>query len=222
MIRSRPQERVSDRGPAGTRRRRWWIRVAVIVLLLFLGAPAVVRAYRVHGPSDAPTYLWGDLVLVNMAAYDLGVPFTRLRLVSWADPERGDFILFPIPDTDHVGFKRVVGLPGDQIEMRENVLFVNGVPLEYESRDPGHLGPIPAINWMGTVVALEHGLGEDYTVTFTPGHSADGTFGPVTVAEGHYFTLGDNRDHSRDSRHYGAVPRREILGRLALTLRRAD
>ena len=220
MSRFRTEE--SDRRPAGTRRRRWWIRVAIIVLALFLGAPAVVRAYRVHGPSDAPTYLWGDLVLVNMAAYDLGVPFTRLRLVSWADPERGDFILFPIPETGHVGFKRVVGLPGDQIEMRENVLLVNRVPLEYEPQDPDDLGSIPAINWMGTVVALERGLGEDHVVTFTPGHTAEEAFGPVTVAEGHYFTLGDNRDHSRDSRHYGAVPREQILGRLGVVVRRAD
>ena len=103
-------------------------RLAAIALIggVFVSLPSYVSAYTVSGPSEAPTLLLGDRVIVNLAAYDLKLPYSTIRLCATGAPRRGDLVAFLVPNRNTLGLKRVVGLPGDVVEMRENRLIVNG------------------------------------------------------------------------------------------------
>ena len=159
--------------------------------------------------SMKPTIQEGDRVVVNKLAYDLKVPFTTINIVKWGDPERGDIVVLfsPVDGTRLV--KRVVAVPGDQVEMRDNQLFVNG-QLAKQS-------PI-AIAELATTTARRTSLDEDlyghtHKIMLTPEIPAVRSFGPVAVPEGNYFVLGDNRDNSNDSRFIGFIERRRIVGK---------
>jgi signal peptidase I len=170
------------------------------------------------GASDAPTYLVGDRVLVNRAAYDVRLPYTDVAVVSLADPEVGDIVLYRSPGSDRLVLKRVVGAPGDLLAMNENHLSVNGTALEYADVDDEAYSHIAATNQLGAVIETESGHGPAHAITYTPGGSCSASFEPVRVPDRHYYLLGDNRDHSEDSRSYGPVPRERILGKVGLRL----
>jgi signal peptidase I len=199
------------------RARRWvWIVVAALAVVALI--PSYVRAYRVAGASDAPSYFLGDRVLVNKAAYDIRLPYSDLVIVSHADPEVGDMILYRSPGSDQLVFKRVVGGPGDMISMRGNHLTVNGTSLEYAGADETAYGSISVANRLGSVIETEVGNGPAHPITYTPGAGRFAAFEPVRVPDGHYYLIGDNRDLSEDSRAYGPVPRGRVLGKLGLKL----
>jgi signal peptidase I len=154
-----------------------------------------------------PTILEGDRVFVWKSAYQIRFPFTLWRLAEWDDPKRGDIVVFfsPVDGTRLV--KRVVAVPGDKIEMRENQLFVNGQPAKQS--------PIAIVgsDETGPAYVLEEDLtGHNHKMMVTPEIPAVRSFGPVEVPEGHYFVLGDNRDNSNDSRFIGFIERRRIVG----------
>lgn len=160
-----------------------------------------------------PTILEGDRVLVNKLAYDLRVPFTTRRLAAWGAPQRGDIVVLLSPENGRRLIKRVIGVPGDELALRRNRLYVNGRAARYEpirGELEQRLHPGPPLR---RLLAWE-GIGEDrHPVMVTPAlHSPLGDFGPVTVPEGRFFMMGDNRDESRDSRAIGTVPRELILG----------
>ena len=198
--------------------RRWGSLLAVLAVLAL--TPGWLRAYEVAGPSDAPTLAWGERVAVSHLAYGLQVPYTTREIVSWGGPDRGDMVLFHVPNKGVVGLKRVVAVPGDVVEMRDNRLRVNGREMEYEPRPAADFAALEARNDMGTVVELERSADYAHLVTYTPGESALRTTAPVRVPEGHYYLLGDNRDQSNDSRTFGVVPREHIYGKVILTLMR--
>ena len=195
-------------------KRRWWVRVGVTLALLLVLCPSFVRAYRVAGPSDAPSYLWNDLVLVSMTAYDLNLPFTTRTVISWSAPKAGDMILFKVPGESYIAFKRVVAVPGDKIEMRDNHVIVNGMPFTYQALHRADFDWVPAENKLGAIVEMEQGESFEHYITYTPNESALASFSTVTVPSDHYFVLGDNRDHSNDSRSFGLVSRDRIHGKL--------
>jgi signal peptidase I len=190
-----------------------WVKPFLVVLIV-LGAvrSAVADWNDVPTGSMKPSILEGDRILVDKLAYDLKVPFTSWRLARWAEPARSDIVVFFEPLREQRYVKRVVGLPGDVVELRRNRLLINSREAEYQP-----LGSQPD----GAVLVGEDLGGRMHPLVLTPGARSRSSFGPVTVPEGRYFLMGDNRDLSFDSRHFGFVERDRIVGRatrIALSL----
>ncbi len=187
-----------------------WRFLILFLLLMSLFRSAVADWYTVPTGSMKPTILEGDRIFVNKMAYGLRVPFTTQSLLKWADPQRGEIVIIESGIAAQRLVKRVIGVPGDIIMLKENRLFVNGQALQYTRSDQGGF----AIDWSdqrGEPVILNEKIGNrlhEVAIART-----DSFFGPVQVPEGHLFVMGDNRDFSADSRYYGFVPRDEVLGR---------
>jgi len=192
--------------------REWFKPLALIILISAPLRSAVVDWNWVPSGSMKPTIVEGDLVLVNKLAYDLKVPFTTRHLAEWSAPARGDIVVFFSPENGTRLVKRVIGLPGDTIELRRNILFINGVAQTYATQDAASYArdifedPHP-------IVAVESIGATDHLVLALPGRRALRSFAPCTVPVGTYFMMGDSRDNSRDSRFFGPVPRKKIVGR---------
>jgi signal peptidase I len=174
---------------------------------------AVVDWNYVLSGSMSPTVQQGDCILVNKLAYDLKIPLTQQRLVEWSAPERGDVVLLRAPDAGDLLVKRVIGRPGDQIELRNNILFVNDEPATHETIDRRSIGMNSLTEDDGHEFIREKIGTHLHPVKFKADQPATRSFGPVTVPDDRYFVLGDNRDESIDSRSFGFVARDLILGR---------
>lgn len=170
--------------------------------------------------SMRPTLLEGDVVLVNRLAYDFKLPMTDLSLLRLGEPQRGDVVTFTSPKDSVRLIKRLVGLPGDVIELKVEQLLVNGVPMIYgdavEVVEPVGTRTTPGLRTTERLGTREH------AVQFLPEIPAMRSFGPVVVPEDNFFFLGDNRDNSADSRYVGMVPRRLFIGRAHHILVSAD
>ena len=140
---------------------------------------------------------------MNKLAYDLRVPLTHVSVLRFADPQRGDIVVFDSQAADTRLVKRVIGLPGDVVEMKDNRLRINGIEARYSKVERKGDAIFEVESYAGMVHRIER----------APAASGQyGTFGPVTVPQGQYLVLGDNRDNSADSRVHGFIPRREIVG----------
>ena len=185
----------------------------VLAVLVFAIRSSLADWNDVPTGSMKPTILEGDRVYVNKLAYDLKVPFTTWHVAAWANPKRGDIVVFYSPHDGQRLVKRVIGLPGDTIELRQNVLLVNGEPVRYQPIDQSALRDVSAHDLASHVFATEDLPGQTHAVAAFPAVSARRDFGPFHVPDGQYFMMGDNRDDSFDSRYWGTVERRRILGR---------
>lgn len=168
---------------------------AMVVILV--ARSSFADHYVVPSGSMLPTVELQDHVLVNKLAYGLRVPLSSRYVVHFAGPERGDVVVLDAPDTGIVLLKRVVGLPGDRVEVRGTRVLVNGTAAPLE--DHGAY----ALETLGSkqhVLDLDAGGGPD--------------FGPTTLPAGSYLMLGDHRGDSRDGRYFGLVQRDGILGRV--------
>lgn len=194
---------------------REWVRPLALPLLLVAGGKSAIADINyVPTGSMQPTILCGDVVFINKLAYDLRIPFTSTRLAQWSDPARGDIVVCFAPDTGTRLVKRVIGQPGDTIELRRETLFVNGAPAAYAPLAMTATGArdLEPAERSAAIFAREH-LGErSHAIMVLPRRPALRDFGPVHVPAGHYFMMGDNRDNSQDSRFFGFVPRSEIVG----------
>ncbi len=161
--------------------------------------------------SMQPTIKIGDRILVDKLAYDIRLPLTHVSLLHLADPQRGDIVVLDSHVAQERLVKRVIGLPGDTVAMRDNVIFVNGHPARYAAgRYVGIHDDLenPAHYEVERYGAMHHAIRlSDYRPS--PARS----FGPVHVPTGQYLLLGDDRDNSMDSRYFGFFPRNEIVGR---------
>lgn len=195
--------------------------LAVVVVLMTMRS-SLADWYDVPTGSMRPTILEGDRILVNKLAYDLRVPFLGWRIMTWNDPARGEIVIFPSPKDGTRLVKRVVGLPGDAVELRDNVLFINDQPSTYSPIDPATLEQVPSSERPGRIFATELlAPATPHALTITPGTPAPRSFPRLIVPPDHYLMLGDNRDQSGDSRSFGFVPRGSIVGRssrIALSL----
>jgi len=188
--------------------------------ILFLFSFALLRTAvadwnPIPSASMRPTLLEGDVVLVNRLAYDLKLPLTDLVLLPLGEPQRGDVVTFSSPAGGTRLIKRIVGLPGDRVAVRDGVLVLNGQPLA--PRDPHRRGETLAPGWVVDALRATEDLdGHPHAVQHLPGLAARRDFAETTVPAGHYFMMGDNRDNSLDSRYWGFVPDRNIVGKAVL------
>jgi signal peptidase I len=177
--------------------------VGLFIFLMIVFRSALADWNVVPTGSMKPTILEGDRILVNKLAYDFRIPLTQIPVYKFADPERGDIVIFDSKLADTRLVKRVIALPGDTVEMTDNRLTINGIDAQYF-----------AVEYSGDAIfAIESYLGMSHRIELARiGGSRLSTFGPVKVPQDRYLVLGDNRDNSADSRVYGFIPRNEIVG----------
>ena len=203
---------------ARTALRANWSVIAFIALMLMFRS-AFADWMVVPSGSMNPTIVEGDRVLVNKLVFGLRVPFTDVHLTAGENPQRGDIVVFDSPKSGITLIKRVIGLPGDLIEMRDEHLFVNRRALDYVglavNSDADMLNSSRAEHHL---MASERLPGRPHAVMALPDRAAMRDFGPLVVPAGQYFMMGDNRDNSEDSRYIGSVPRRLIVGRASEVL----
>ena len=160
-----------------------------------------------------PTILEGDMVYVNKLAYDFRLPLTLQSLMHLSNPERGDISVLFSPEDGIRLVKRVIGLPGDEIELRDNILFINNKQMNYSALSDEHTKDLMT-ELRNQALFAEEDLGNrQHAVMSIPSVPSDKrSFEKVVVPSGHYFVMGDNRDLSKDSRYFGFVPRRLFIG----------
>jgi signal peptidase I len=186
----------------------------LLFALLFAFRSAWADWVTVPTGSMNPTIIEGDRVLVDKHGYGLRVPFTLVHLTAGSDPTRGDIVVFDSPRDGTSLVKRVVAVPGDVVALEGEALVVNGQRARYRdaSDDPVH-GLLETTQAQDPLPLREEGSGPDHDILLLPERLSHGRYGPLRVPAGMYFVLGDNRDNSADSRYFGFVPRRNIVGR---------
>jgi signal peptidase I len=193
--------------------RGWGFSLIIAILIATSFKSAIADWNDIPSGSMKPTILIGDRIFVNKLAYDLKLPYTTWHLVQWADPERGDIVVFYSPEDGKRLVKRVVGLPGDIIALHKNQLLIDGVGVKYEPLDNEIINQIAPVRQSRHFFFSENIAGKKHRVMFISSRPSLNSFGPVTVPKGKYFMLGDNRDNSADSRFFGFVDRKLIVGR---------
>lgn len=171
------------------------------------------------GASDAPTFSSGDKVIINRSAYDITFPFSNLKFISISKPERGDMVLCKVKKKDNGDYwlKRIIGLPGDTIELKQNRIHINKKPLKYEILAKENFAKVKE-KLIGEYFARESGQGLQHNISYSNKNGLLPNYGPIIVKQNHYFVLGDNRDNSMDSRLFGTVHRNHIYGKYLLIL----
>ncbi len=175
-------------------------------IAIFLRA-FVVEAFQIPSGSMIPTLLVGDHIFVSKFSYGVTLPFSDRKLLDFGPPKRGDVIVFKNPKEPAIDYiKRVVGLPGDELEIQRNQIFINGQPIPREHLDGEcDAGPGECEEWVERLDDAGH------RTIFSP-YSAT-AFGPQRIPANEVFMMGDNRDNSNDSRMWGTVPLELIKGR---------
>lgn len=198
--------------PAHTRR----LGVILLVLIGLAVLPSYVWAFKLTSSSASPTINIGGSFLVNKAAYTFRLPYSSVILFRTGSPRRGDIVQFRHPHLPIMGPKRVIGLPGETVEFRENRVLIDGRMLPLRPLNRADFDWVAPINHVGSGVYDEDG----HWISFTPGQGTYRSHPPVRLGPHEYFLVGDNRDNSADSRIWGPVPDRQILGKILIILHR--
>jgi len=176
----------------------------LFILLMSVFRSAVADCYTVPTGSMQPTIKIGDRIIVNKMAYDFKVPFSQLSLFTTGEPQRGEIIVFESKAADNRLIKRMIGLPGDLIEMKNEMLFINKKPINYQitKQNAQQLFATEQIDMITHAIRIDKNSSDRFS-----------SFDPIIVPDDHYLVLGDNRRNSSDSRVYGFVPRHELKGK---------
>lgn len=181
---------MSRRGKKKSIFREYFEAICVAVILALFIRTFVVQAFKIPSGSMLPTLLIGDHLLVNKFIYGIRVPFTGKILVPIKNPKHGDVVVFRFPKDRSIDYiKRVVGTPGDTVEIKAKKVFINGKPINDAH---AHVSSPTVLNAKA---------------------SPRDNFGPILVPEDRIFVMGDNRDNSYDSRFWGFVDQRDVLGK---------
>ena len=190
-----------------------WTKSLLVALVLFF----IIRSFLIHtfviiSGSMEETLLVGDLLLVNRAAVGSPIPGTSWRIPGYSQVERGDILVFDPPHEEDLKLvKRLIGLPGDTLEMRDKVLYINGEVLDepyvrhVDSRDDVH----PWMSWQE-----EFAIKDPSDGVYSPTRD---NWGPLVIPPDRYFMMGDNRDTSLDSRYWGLLEGWRFEGRAVFT-----
>ncbi|SEP99585.1 signal peptidase I [Ectothiorhodospira magna] len=204
-----------DTGKGGRPPEPWYVDYArsffpVLLIVLVLRA-FVAEPFRIPSGSMMPTLLVGDFILVSKYSYGIHLPVVRTRVINTGLPARGDVAVFRYPENPREDYiKRIVGLPGDRVAFYGKQLYINDVPVEqiflsrYEGSGSGAV-------MTGAHLMEERINGVSHQVLLWPDRPS--VEGEIIVPEGQYFTLGDNRDNSNDSRFWGFVPEENLVGK---------
>jgi signal peptidase I len=193
-----------------------------VILLVFLIRSFVAEPFKIPSGSMMPTLLAGDYILVNKYTYGLRVPLINNVFYEVNQPKRGDVIVFHFPPEPKVDYiKRIVGLPGDKVQYKDKRLTINGKELlvdEIGNYDYAKEGAniVSAHHMQEQLGEVKHSiLIEDGYNYYYPGSLGDRLMNGevITVPSGHYYAMGDNRDNSSDSRVWGFVPDKNLVGR---------
>jgi len=215
----------SQRSGGGTSFRKtweWFKSIAGTIAIFLVLRTFFIEAYRIPSGSMIPTMLVGDWLFVNKLVYGPHVPFTHFSLPGYANPQRGDVVVFESPyQADEVPLgedptptlvKRLIGMPGDTLYGRDGVVYVNGLAQrqgytspDQDKGDPNYVSEL--FDWQKKVGLKASRFGA------APAQPMLDTWGPFVVPPGHYFMMGDNRYNSKDSRYWGFVPRANVRGR---------
>ncbi len=182
--------------------------VFLIVLIL---RSFVVEPFKIPSASMMPTLLIGDFILVNKYDYGIRLPMLNIKVIENRTPKRGDIVVFRYPIDPSIPFiKRVVGLPDDIFKYQNKVLYINNKPIQ--QLDIGTYGAVGSGVMMDGAILSRELLGDaKYEILRAPSRPSQHVEG--VVPKGHYLVLGDNRDNSKDSRYWGYVPDKNLVGR---------
>ncbi len=184
------------------------VLLAVMLLRSFLYEP-----FRIPSGSMMPTLLVGDFILVNKHEFGIRLPVLHTKITDGEDLKRGEVVVFRFPKDESLDFiKRVVGLPGDHISYYNRRLTINGKPLPVKFKETYPGQGTTSDNMAGGKVFLEK-LGDVEHLMMIDDKVKFSANGELIVPPGQYFVMGDNRDHSNDSRFWGFVPEKNLVGR---------
>lgn len=183
-----------------------------VILIVFVLRSFIVEPFRIPSGSMLPSLYIGDFILVNKFSYGIRLPILHHMVFPVGDPKRGDVMVFRYPVDPKLNFiKRVVGLPGDVLSYRDKQLSINGVPVsavengEFILNQSGTRSR-PVDQYTETIGAESHQIVVDQ-------ERSSRDLDEVRVPAGHYFVMGDNRDHSNDSRYWRFVPESHVVGK---------
>lgn len=200
--------------------------ITLILVLVFTFRSVFFEPFRIPSGSMIPTLMIGDFILVNKFSYGFKVPFSDfsmwdinlnpIYLFGESKPKRGDVIVFKYPKDPTINYiKRVVGLPGDTIEIREKSVLINGEPIgttEYESKEI--MDELSDKYKRYKIKLFKTKTGEaDHIIQLNEDDVFKSNYDQRTIPPGKYFVMGDNRDFSYDSRFWGFVPEENIKGK---------
>jgi signal peptidase I len=226
----------SKRRAAGSKE-PWWVEYPKsffpVILVVFLLRSFLVEPFKIPSGSMIPTLLVGDFILVNKFTYGLRLPIIDYKMVEINEPKRGDVMVFRFPENPSLDYiKRVVGVPGDRVSYRGKKLYVNGEAIEV--RPAGNYSYVETgLELVSAKRFIEYLGGQAHPILVRPeappiqlagilqyphrnncAYTDEGV--TCIVPDGHYFVMGDNRDSSSDSRYWGFVPEKNIVGRAFL------
>jgi signal peptidase I len=189
-----------------------WVKSAIIGFLIFIVVRTfLIQTFTIVSGSMEGTLLVGDFLVLNKSAYGASLPGTDKRLPGYTEPHRGDIIVFEGHHEPIDLVKRLIGMPGDTLAMREGILYLDGQPQDEPYVRHTFPGGDTGNYWM----EWQRQFLVD-TVTIDQYHPTRDNWGPIVVPAERYFVLGDNRDESLDSRYWGYIQPHQITGRATL------